>query len=177
MTIEPLNLEDMTMDDRLSSYQEEDYDGKDKKGKNKISLWSKIFNPNKLKKPNQVAVVYLRNNGMAELKVVESKKGFFSINDKTYHDRRDCTYITGKERIPLCVIFESDMLPIGKKEWDDREIREKLSELQDHVLRGIRHAELVRLGEKESKINMKQIIVWGLILLVGGIIAFNYLPK
>ena len=168
MNLEPLTLEEEPI---IPSSKSED-----KKRKKILGLWDRSYPKNKMKKPNNVAVVFLRNNGIAELLVLESKRGFFTINNKTYHERRDCTWITGKNRMPLCVIFENDMLPIGKKEWDDRELREKLAELQDHVLRGIRHAELVKMGEKDSSnINMKQVIIWGLVLLVGGIILFNYI--
>lgn len=168
MDLEPLTLEEEPI------IPLDEPSGKKKK---KIpDLWDKSYKNSKLKKPNHVAAVFLRNNGIAELLVLESKRGFFTVNNKTYHERRDCTWITGKNRTPLCIIFENDMLPIGKKEWDDKELREKLAELQDHVLRGIRHAELVKMGEKDRpNVNMKQIIVWGLVLLVGGIILFNYI--
>jgi len=169
MNLEPLILEEEPI---IPSDRSEDK----KKRKKILGLWDRSYPNSKMKKPNNVAVVFLRNNGIAELLVLESKRGFFTINNKTYHERRDCTWITGKNRMPLCVIFENDMLPIGKKEWDDKELREKLAELQDHVLRGIRHAELVKMGEKDRpNINVKQVIIWGLVLLVGGVILFNYI--
>lgn len=168
-----MNLEPLKLEEELNLFTDKI---EDKKKKKLLSLWDKSYPKSKLKKPNTVAIVFLRNNGIAELLVLESKRGFFTIANKTYHERRDCTWITGKDRKPLCIVFENDMLPIGKKEWDDKELREKLSELQDHVLRGIRHAELVKMGEKDkANVNMKQIIIWGLAVLVGGIILFNYI--
>ena len=41
--------------------------------KEKKGLWDKMFNKNKIKK-NKVAVLYLRNNSVAEPMVIESHK-------------------------------------------------------------------------------------------------------
>lgn len=124
------------------------------------SLFERLFKKSQLKKPNKVAVIYLRNNGSAEPMEVESRKGFFSIENKTFHERRDCVYTLSKERLPLAIIKEWDIFPIGTKRWDDEPMREKFAELQDHTLRGIRHAELVKMGDTDKKqINMKQAIL------------------
>lgn len=146
---------------------------KDKK--KKPTLWDKIFNKNKLKKPNMVAVLFLRNNSNAETMEVESKKGFLSIHGRTYHEDSDCIYrLQGK--YPLAVIPEWSLIPFGTKKWHDRDMIEKFSELQDHVLRGIRHAELVKMGESEGKkLTAKQMIGIGLALLIGIIVLVNYI--
>lgn len=132
--------------------------------KKKAGLWDKMFNKKRLKKPNTVAVIFLRNNGKAEPMEVESKKGFYSIHGKTYNEDRDCIYSLGKDKIPLAIIPEWSLLPYGTKAWHDKPMLEKFSELQDHTLRGIRHAELVKMGEgRESKLNAKAVI--GIIVL------------
>ena len=43
---------------------------KEDKKKKKETWWSKVFNKDKLKKSNKVAVVFLRNNGNAELSFI-----------------------------------------------------------------------------------------------------------
>lgn len=149
----------------------------DKKQKKKDkTFFEKTFNKNKLKKPKMVAVVYLRNNGMADVMEIESKRGFFNINNRNYHERRDCTYTVTKDRIPLCIIQEDDIIPIGTKIWNDKEFREKCAELQDHVLTGIRHAEQVKTEGRENKpLNMKAVIVWGIVIVVGFAILRPYI--
>ncbi len=134
----------------------------------------------KLKKPNMVAIIYLRNNGIAETGEVESKRGFFIISGKTYHENRDCIYtIIGKdrERIPLAIIPEWSLIPLGTKRWDDKPMLEKFAELQDHTLRGIRHAELVKMGDKSDSKSMttKQIILLVLACIVGAAVLLNYI--
>ena len=121
-------------------------------------------------------MIYLRNNGIAEPMEVIAKKGFFTINNKTYHEKRDCIYTVTKDRIPLAIIKEWDIFPIGTKKWDDESMREKFSELEDHTLRGIRFAELVKMGDSDKpKLNMKQIIliVLGIILVLAIVIGYG----
>lgn len=155
---------------------EETKEPEDKKGKKKQTWWSKSFKSNSFKKPTLIAVLFLRNNGRAETMQLETRNGFFNIARKTYHERKDCIWVVGKDRIPLAIIPEWSLIPLGTKEWDDKPMLEKFNELQDHTLKGIRHAELVKMGDKDySNVPTKKIIVWGLIILIGGIIIANYL--
>jgi len=138
--------------------------------------WSKAFNPRKLQKPNTVAVLYLRNNGVAEPMEVEVKNGFIKIQGKTYHERADCKFSMGKERTPLAIIPEWSLIPVGTKEWEDKEMKEKFAELQDHTLKGIRNAELVRMGESDGKkMDTKTMILLGIAAIVAVVIGINYI--
>lgn len=179
MNLEKLSLEDLgSVKSESSDFELPETSKKDKKSKKeKLSYWSKVFNKSKIeKKPERVAVIFLRDNGIADPMMIDVKNGFFQIAGRTYHQRRDCNYSLGKERIPLAVIREKDLIPIGRREWDDKKIEEKVAEFQDHTLKAIRHAELVRMGEKESgSISTKQIILWGLIIVIGGAILMSYL--
>jgi len=146
-----------------------------KKEKKGVSLFEKLFKKSLLKKPDKVAVIYLRNNGIAEPMEVTSKKGFFTINNRTYHEKRDCIYTVTKERIPLAIIKEWDIFPIGTKKWDDEPMREKFSELEDHALRGIRYAELVKMGDHDRpKLNYKTMILIALGIIIVLAIAIGY---
>lgn len=151
-------------------------DKKEKESK-KERWWTKHFGKDKLKKSNKVAIVFLRNNGNAELLEQESRNGFFTVNGTNYHERRDCTYTITKDRIPLIIIKEWDIIPMGTKDWDDKDMREKFSELENHVLKGIRYAELVKVGGGgiESKISIKQVIIYGIAALVGVVVLMNYI--
>ena len=158
--------------------EEKDLVGEAKKGKrDKSSWWKSFFNKNKLKKPDNVAIIYLRNNGNAELLDQKPKDGFFTINGRTYHERYDCIYTVTKDRIPLAIIREWDIFPLGTKRWEEEDMREKFAQLEEHVLKGIRHAELVKMGGGgfENKITTKQMIVWGILAVVAGAILINYI--
>ena len=147
----------------------------DKKKKNS-KWWSKTFNKDKLKKPNKVAAIYLRNNGNADLMELETRNGSFSIGAQTYNEDRDCVYTITKDRLPLLIVREWDIIPLGTKKWDDDPMREKFSELSQHVLKGIKNAEFVRSGGGfEGKLTPKQLILWGLAALVGVIIIMNFI--
>ena len=151
-------------------------DSKKKNKKKDSKWWSKTFNKDKLKKPNKVAAIYLRNNGNADLMELETINGFFSIGNKTYNEDRDCVYTITKDRIPLLIVREWDIIPLGTKKWDDDPMREKFSELSQHVLKGIKNAEFVRSGGGfESKLTPKQLILWGLAALVGVIVIMNFI--
>lgn len=151
-------------------------DKKEKKEKEKKGLWQKLFNTNRIVKKGKVAVVYLRNNGIAEPLEVKSVKGFFNINNKIYHEDSDCIFTIAKERIPLAIIPEWSMIPYGTQVWHDKPMIEKFSELEDHTLKGIRHAELVKMGGggEDKKINLKTAILIGIFLIIGLAIIVGY---
>ena len=145
---------------------------KDKKGK----TWHQnLFKKEKFKKPNKVAVIFLRKNGNAEPMEKEPKNGMFEIEGQTYHERRDCTYFIGKDRIPLAVIPEGGFIPFGTAKWYEKDMLGKFHEAQDHLLRGIRHAELVRVGGMGVSPNVKKMIGIGLLALVVLVVLFNYI--
>ena len=145
-----------------------------KPGKNVI--WDKVWKNNKLEKANVVAVLFLRKRGVAEPMELIPEKGFFNIDGRAYHERRDCTYLFKKSKSPLVVIKEGQLLPTGTAEWQEKDIQEKCAECQDHVMKGIRHAERVRMGENMGgkKLDGKSIVGIGIAVIV--ILAFlmNY---
>lgn len=147
-----------------------------KKDKTKQGFWDKVWNKKKLEKRNTVAVLYLRENGTAEPMEIISKRGFFNINGKTYHERRDCIYTMSKERYPLAIIPEWSITPLGNKLWYDKTPQEIIGILQDHCMNGIRHSERVRSGENmgTNKINMKNVIVIGIIVIVAIAVLMGY---
>lgn len=150
---------------------------KKKSDKKKKGLWEKIWNTKKLDRKNTVAVIYLRENGIAEPMEVMSKRGFFQIDGKTYHERRDCIYTMNKDRYPLAIIPEWHMTPLGTKSWYDKTPQEQISILQDHCMNGIRHSERVRSGENMggTKINAKNLIVLGIALIIGIALVIPYI--
>lgn len=174
--IEPLKLEERQEDSGEIPLHIGQSPLEKKKEKKKIPFWEKIFRKSKLGKPNKVAVIFLRNNGRAEPMELETSNGFFRIAGKTYHENRDCFYSLGKERYPLALIPEWSLIPIGTKKWEDKDMLEKFAELQDHTLRGIRNAELVKMGDTEKgKINTKAAIGLGIAVIVGLAILQSYL--
>lgn len=152
-------------------------DPDEKTNKKSQGWWTKFINKKKFKNPNKVAIIFLRNNGNADLLQKKAKNGFFTIHEKQYHENNDCTYNVTKDRIPLAIIREWDIIPLGTKKWEDQTMREQFAQLEDHVLKGIRNAELVKSGGGglDSKITTKQMILWGLALLVGAILLVNYI--
>ena len=148
----------------------------DKKKKKNKTWWGKTLNKDKLKKMNKVGVIYLRNNGNADLMELETRNGNFSIDGNQYNEDKDCVYTITKDRLPLIIIREWDLIPIGTKKWSDDNMREKFSNLSQHVIKGIKNAELVKAGGgSDSKLTPKQLILWGLAALVGVIIIMNFI--
>lgn len=156
--IEELKLEDFPIGKKV-----------DPNKKQKPGVWDKTFNKKKLAKAQKVAVLYLTKNGQAIPFELDPKNGFFTIRGKAYHEREDCSWVLGKQRVPLAIIREGEIIPMGKEEWQEREIKEKFLEVQTHAMKGIRHAELVKLsGETNGpKLNAKTIIVIGIVVIVG----------
>ena len=151
---------------------------KDKKKKKEKTLFEKLFNKKKLNRPEKVAVIYLRTNRTAEPIEAELKDSMFMIHGKSYDSKQECIWITTtKERYPLAVIHEDQITPVGTKEWSERAIQQKFQEFQDHVIKAIRHTELVREGYKGEKTNFstKQIVGAIIAAVIIGAILTNYL--
>ncbi len=135
--------------------------------KKKKKTWGDLFNKKKLDK-GFVAVLFLKNNRNAELMELKPKNGFFNIGGRTYHEQRDCIYTITKDRVPLVVVIENNLFPVGTKDWEEKTIQQKFAEFQDHVLKGIRHAELVRSdSERGPKMNPKIIIGFIIAAIIG----------
>lgn len=148
-----------------------------KEKKKNDNTWSKFLKTNKVKKDNQVAVLFLRNNSRAEPYILTPKDGMFEIAARSYHERSDCKYSVrfGKDIVPLAVIREKDLKPIGNKDWDDLSIEAKLAELQYHVIKGIRTAEIVRVEGNDKKMDMKTIVIIGIIAVVALVFLQKYI--
>ena len=145
--------------------------------KTKKGVWDRAWKKRKLEKAKTVAVLFLRENGRASPMEIKVENGFFNIEKKSYHERRDCTYIMeNKERTPLAVIFEWSVTPVGHKSWYDRSIQHTFAVLQDHVMRGIRHAERVRSGESggDGRINTKTAILIGVGVIIVLALVLGY---
>jgi len=173
MTIEKIELKEGAKPMRVE--QEEAEEGRKKK-KGKLNVFQKKFKPGRFKgKAKKVAVIYLRNDGNAEAMELATKKGFFNIDGRTYHIRRDCVYTMTKDRIPLAIIPEWSLVPIGTYEFEHQPMQIKFAEFQDHTLQAIRHAELVRGGGSGIGKLDKKVVIIGLICLIAGAILMNYL--
>ncbi len=168
-----MKLEDLKIKDEVKEKLEDKKEEKKKPG-----IWDKVFNKSKLKKPNKIAVLYLKENGTAQkLETQADAMGFFNINGKVYHEERDCVYRLGKEKYPLAIIPEWNVTPLGRKSWEDKPMQEKFAVLQDHVMKGIRHAERVRMGERAEgfQLNAKGMVAVGIILIVIVAVVMNYI--
>ena len=175
MTLQELELDEET--EEKPKQEPVIVEVKSEEKKKKKDLWDKVFNKNKLKKPNRIAVIFLRNNGNAVPMEVNVREGFFNIEGKTYHEKRDCIYTMGKERIPLAIVQEWSMFPVGTRKYEDQDLREKFSQLQEHAMRGIRHDERVRIGDTGvgKTVNMKTMILGIIIANVVVAVVMNYL--
>ncbi len=148
----------------------------EKKEKKKKGLWDKMWNKDKIVKKNKIAVIYLRNNGIAEPMELESNRGMFTIENKTYHEDADCIYTIKKDRVPLAIIPEWGLIPYGKKEQESKSMEEKFAQFQDHAMRGIRHAERVRFGDKDQmKLNGKAIVGIIIMVIIGAALLGGYM--
>lgn len=152
--------------------EEKAKDKNGKKEKKKPIIWDRVFRKRNIEKLNKVAVLYLRNNNKAEALELEARRGFFTINGKTYNEDKDCVFTMGKERLPLAVIREDSLIPEGNSNWTERAMKEKCFALQDQVIRGVKHAEFVRMGEKEPmRLSGKAIVG----IIIAGIVLMAFI--
>lgn len=141
----------------------------------KSGFWSKIFKKDKFKKPQWVAGLYLRNNGRAEPMYLKANSdGEFVINGKKYHEKSDCKYVLGKDRIPFVIIEEDGLVPKGTREYYAKTIEQRCAEHQDLAIRAIRTAEIVKAEGQNKPMNNKTIIIIIIVAVVGLAILKNY---
>lgn len=155
---------------------------KEKKTPKQKGFFDKFFNKERMQKGKKVGIVYLRDNGLADFKEVEARDEEFIVEGKPYHVERDCIYTTQKHRIPLAIIREWDLIPLGTKKWYDTEgkdekMREKFAQLERHVLRGIKNFELWKVQDKSSaqNVNVKKAILYAIIAFVIGAVVIGFL--
>lgn len=149
----------------------------DKEVKRQEGIFSKFFKKDKIKKPEQAAVLYLRDTGVGEPLIVQAKNGMFEFQGKPYHVREDCKYTLqiGKDKVPLMVQRECDLKPVGTKKWEDLPIEKKVAELQYMAVKGIQHAEIVRAEGGGSKMDTKTIVIIAIVLIVALAFLKNYI--
>lgn len=142
---------------------------KKEKEEEKNKFWGKTIRKDKLKKPESIAVLYLRMNGIAEPLYVIPKNGMFHIESQTYHVREDCRYLINKDKVPLAILREDGLVPEGTSEFWEREFQARCAEHQNKAIKAISQAELVRMGydDNKMKINPKIIIVLVILAIVG----------
>jgi hypothetical protein len=144
----------------------------------KRNIWQKIFKRDKLKKPNMVSAIYLRQNGNAEPMYLSiDEKGMFNVNNKQYHALSDCRFnlINGKDRIPFVMIREEGLIPEPNNEYYAKDIEERCAQHQDLAIKAIRHAEIVRMAGDEKKMNTKLVIGLVILGIVGLALLKNYI--
>ena len=174
-----MNLEPLVLEKELVAIDEDLFTDKDKRKRQKLArprFWEGFLGKKKLQKTSFVAILYLKDIH-AEPLIQKTTNGFFTIDGKTYHERQDCTYTIkiGKDRFPLAIIKDNQIVPFGTKDWDELEIKEKYLACQEHAMSGIRHAERVRMGQSEDKpINVKMIILVVLGLVIAGAVMYGY---
>lgn len=122
----------------------------------------------------QVAVLYLRESGIADLKYVRPQNGMFIVDGRYYHTTGSCIFNLGKKRIPLAVIPEWSFVPLSRKEYE-KVMGSKYQEAQLLIIKSLENAEIVKInqdGMPKSKGDAK-VIVWILIAAVVGLFMLN----
>lgn len=147
-----------------------------------IGFWEKHFNSKKLDKPNTVAILILRVNGDATpLYRQYDENGMFTLEDlkknplaKSYHVRQDCIYRLkfGKHQIPLCILPEWSMIPLGTKVYWEMTPERRALELEQGILRAIRAEETIKQDEnlKKKAVSGKTIWIFIIVVVVGYLI-------
>jgi len=122
----------------------------------------------------QVAVLYMRESGIADLKYVKPENGMFIVEGRYYHIRDSCMYSIGKKRIPLAVIPEWSFVPLSKKGYKEH-LGSENQEAQMLIIKSLENAEVVKIqqdGNPKGKTDGK-LIIWILIAAVAGLFFLN----
>lgn len=127
-----------------------------KKDKEKKGLLKGIVS--KKVKENQVPVLFLGKNGVAEEMIVTPKDNMYNIRNQQFHERHGCDWelkSSGNKK-KIKIIPEWGMYPLGNGEYLDA-LKSEEAEVQYDIIRAVQTAETLRFLEekKKGKINPK----------------------
>jgi len=112
---------------------------------------------------NHVLIIFLRRNREVELKYMEILNDMIRIEDKYYDARVDCYYTYGKSRVPVLVIPEWSLRPIGTADYQRVVARGETTDLQDITIKA--HERMEASGKK-MKISPQAIVIFVLLGIV-----------
>ena len=129
----------------------------------------------KLEKKGMILCIYLRKNGLAELRYVQMDEvGQIKVDGYVYHER-DATYRFGKKNDPVLIIMEGSLVPISKEILKEN-LGSDSAEAQKLIIKGIEQAEVVKSGDPNDKLkNPLKMPKWAIgigIAVIIGIYAF-----
>ena len=139
---------------------------KKKEEKEAKGLMKKIFN--KKTKTKQEPIVFLRNNGVAQILFIAPKADMYDIEGKQYHQRFGCDWELreGLRTRKIKIIPEWGMYPLGNSAYLE-ELKNEDSQIQYDMIHAIQTAETVRyLEEKKGKQLNPKLLVLGIIALI-----------
>jgi len=129
----------------------------------------------KLEAQGYILCMYLRKNGLMELRYVKMDEvGQIKVDGYVYHER-DATYRFGKKNDPVLVIIEGSLVPINKETLKEN-LGFESAEAQKLVIKGIEQAEVVKAGgiEEHGKkpFTPNKWIIAVVIIVIIGVYAF-----
>ena len=124
----------------------------------------KIQENNKKISQGEIAVLFMRESGLYELKYVRPENGMFIVQGRYYHIVGSCNGIVGKKRIPLAVIPEWSFIPLSKKEYEVK-LGSKYQEAQSLIIKSLENAEIVKINQDVApKHNPNSKLIVGIII-------------
>lgn len=120
----------------------------------------------KLESQGSILTMYLRKNGLAQLRYVKMDEvGQIKVEGYVYHER-DAVYRFGKKNDPLLIIMEGALVPINKETLKEN-LGCETAEAQKLVIKGIEQAEVVKSSGIDE--NAKKPFAPPKWLIIGGI--------
>jgi len=125
----------------------------------------------KLENQGSILTMYLRKNGLAQLRYVKMDEvGQIKVEGYVYHER-DAVYRFGKKNDPLLIIMEGALVPINKETLKEN-LGCETAEAQKLVIKGIEQAEVVKSGGLDENAKKpfappKWMIIVGIAIAIG----------
>ena len=125
----------------------------------------------KLESQGFILCMYLRKNGLMDLRYVKMDEvGQIKVDGYVYHER-DATYRFGKKNDPVLVIMEGALVPLNKETLKEN-LGFKSAEAQKLIIKGIEQAEVVKAAgidenAKKPFTPPKWLIIIGIAVVIG----------
>lgn len=139
--------------------------------KSKKELDLTPYKNKKLESQGSILTMYLRKNGLAQLRYVKMDEvGQIKVDGYVYHER-DAVYRFGKKNDPVLIIMEGALVPINKETLKEH-LGCEAAEAQKLIIKGIEQAEVVKSSGIDENANKpfappKWMVIAGIAIAIG----------
>ena len=117
-------------------------------------------------KKNRVVVLMLKTNRDIEYSIVDIVSGFVKVKDYYYNARADCVWRDNMTKLPMLVLREWDMQPVGTKDFEQVVKEGRYTSPQKVLINFLEMHKFVDTAKKQISGKMVIFIIIGIVVVI-----------